>query len=123
MDLIVRAKARTYLRSKGFIWELDLSQRQQRDLWWIVEAAGVGLGGMDVGAVCEVLADGVGEGVLELVAKVFLSGDAMRVVAVLPDLAGCALTDREGEAALDELCAAFDRPDLHSPSVMGAPTA
>jgi hypothetical protein len=63
---------------------------------------------VDVWVCFEVLPDRVVEDVLGLVAQVIVVGDSVGVVALLPDLSGKIFSDSEGEAALDELGAAFD---------------
>jgi hypothetical protein len=78
------------------------------EVGWRIDAACVGFGRMDVRIVRVPLAHGIAQDVVELVVQIVLVGDAMGVVAVLPDLAGGVLSYRKREAALDELCAAFD---------------
>ena len=63
---------------------------------------------MDVWICFEVFPDRVVEDVLGLVAQVIVVCDSMGVVALLPDFSGKVFADGEGEAALDELDAAFD---------------
>jgi hypothetical protein len=73
-----------------------------------IEAGGVGFCRVDVGIVLVTLSDGITQDVLELVLEIFVVHDAVGVVAVLPDCAGGVVAYGEREAALDELCAAFD---------------